>query len=107
MKIDPKIQLPPDGQPDQVRPSRNSNAAYRGGANTSVISSSSGEDTVSISSTHSELQSLTANLANVPDVRIDRVSALQPQVSRGAYQPDSAKIADALIADQSRRGLQL
>ena len=105
MKIDPRIQLPADNQPDQVRPSRTSAPALRG-ANTAASLPPTGEDTVSISSAHSELQSLTASLANVPDVRIDRVTALQPQVTRGTYQPDSAKIADALIADQSRRGLQ-
>ena len=105
MKIDPNVQFPADNQPEKVRPSRTSNARVNGGSSVPAnrMFSSIGEDTVSISSAHGELQALTADFTNVPEVRIDRVGALQPQVSTGQYQPDSGKIADALIADQSRR----
>ena len=103
MKIDPRVPLPGDNQPAPVKGSRTSGAKSGGASSTAGASSAGGEDTVNISSTHGELQSLTASLANVPEVRTDRVSALQPQVSSGHYQPDSQKIADAILADQAGR----
>jgi flagellar biosynthesis anti-sigma factor FlgM len=103
MKIDPRVQLPSDIQPDPIKGSRSSAAQSKGAAGASGASPASGEDTVSISSTHGELQSLTASLANVPEVRTDRVNALQQRVNSGQYQPESQKIADAIIVDQAGR----
>ena len=104
MKIDPRIQLPGDVQPELIRNSRKSAVQPTGTADTGGVRPAAGEDTVSISSTHSDVQTLKANLANVPDVRTDRVAALQQRVSTGQYQPDSGKVADAIIADQISRG---
>jgi negative regulator of flagellin synthesis FlgM len=103
MKIDPRVQLPSDNQPDPVKSSRSSSAQSKGATGASGANPAAGEDTVSISSTHGELQSLTASLANVPEVRTDRVNALQQQVNSGQYQPDSQKIADAILVDQASR----
>ncbi len=103
MKIDPNLQVPGDNQLAPIKGSRSSGTKSAGSTSTSGAGSASGEDTVSISSTHGELQSLTSSLANVPEVRTDRVSALQPQVNSGQYQPDSQKIADAILADQAGR----
>ena len=104
MKIDPRIQLPSENQPDPVKSSHNSGVQSKGAASASGAHPAAGEDTVSISSTHGELQTLTASLANVPEVRTDRVNALQQRVDSGQYQPDSQKIADAILVDQAGRG---
>jgi len=103
MKIDPTIQFPSDPQPDRVTnaPAKSTQAPRSGSASGS--SSADGEDTFSLSSTHDVVQSLTASLVNVPEVRSQRVSALQQLVTSGSYQPDSQKVADALIADQAGR----
>lgn len=101
MKIDPTIQFPNDRQSARV-----TNAPAKSTPSPSSSSSSSsaaGEDTFSLSSAHGEVQALTANLANVPEVRSQRVAALQQRVHSGNYQPDSSKVADAIIADQTGR----
>jgi flagellar biosynthesis anti-sigma factor FlgM len=103
MKIDPRIQLPSDIQSDAVTTSRKSSAASAGAAGASGSKSAAGEDTVSISSTHGDVQTLKASFANVPEVRTTRVTALRQQVNSGQYQPDSQKVADAVIADQAGR----
>jgi flagellar biosynthesis anti-sigma factor FlgM len=103
MKIDSTIPFPSDPQSERVTttPSK-STLPQRSGSSTGA-SSASGEDTFSLSSTHDVVQSLTASLASVPEVRTDRVSALQQRVSSGSYQPASQNVADAIIADQAGR----
>jgi flagellar biosynthesis anti-sigma factor FlgM len=105
MKIDPRIQFPTGDQPDKVQGARSARVQPKG-TTASGAKPATGEDTVSISSTHGELQALTTNLANVPEVRVDRVAALQPQVSSGQYKPDSQRIADAILKDQAGRGVR-
>src|SRR5579883_3366221 len=60
------------------------------------------EDTFQPSGRHAELQRLTAQAASVPEVRTEKVAPLQAKVQRGTYKPDSQKVADALISEQSR-----
>jgi negative regulator of flagellin synthesis FlgM len=102
MKIDPTIpQLSNDPPSDRVTTSSTKSAQAQNSGSSSGTASATGEDTFSLSSTQGEAQTLTANLANVPEVRSQRVAALQQQVNSGAYNPDSSKIADSVIADQS------
>jgi negative regulator of flagellin synthesis FlgM len=103
MKIDPRVQLPGDIQSDSVKNSRKSGAQTGGTSQASTTRSVVGEDTVNISSTHGDVQTLKASLLNVPEIRIDRVNALQQKVSAGQYAPSSEKIADAIIADHLTR----
>ena len=56
-------------------------------------------DTVQLSGTLSQVQQLTAQLAQTPDVRTDLVAALQQQVQQGTYQPSSEQIASAMMAE--------
>jgi negative regulator of flagellin synthesis FlgM len=102
MKIDPRILLPADVQSTPVQNSRNT-AAQSATKSSTGLKPSAGEDTVKISTTHSDLQLLKANLANIPEVRVAKVNALRQQVNSGQYKPDSQKVADAIIADHSRR----
>ncbi|MGH9406256.1 MAG: flagellar biosynthesis anti-sigma factor FlgM [Terriglobia bacterium] len=45
------------------------------------------------------VQALTAQLANLPDVRKERVQALQQAVESGSYQPSNQEIANAIHSD--------
>jgi len=100
MKIDPRTVLPADVQSTPVK---NSRAGAQPAAKDSTgVKPASGEDTVHISSVHSDVQTLKASLAHVPEVRAAKVNALQQRVSSGNYKPDSQKVADAIIAEQSR-----
>jgi len=102
MKIDPTIQFPNDPQADRVTTNSASKAAAsQTSGSPSTAAPSSGEDTLRLSSAHGEVQTLTANLANVPEVRTQRVASLQQQVQSGNYHPDASKVADAIITDQS------
>jgi flagellar biosynthesis anti-sigma factor FlgM len=104
MKIDPTIQFPSDPQSDRVPANAPGKATTpQRSASSSGTSSASGEDTFSRSSTHDVVQSLTASLANVPEVRTQLVTALQQRVNSGTYQPASQKVAAAILADQAGR----
>lgn len=103
MKIDPTIQFPNDPQSERVTNAPAKSTPSLSSGSTSGASSAAGEDTFSLSSAHGEVQALTANLANVPEVRSQRVAALQQRVQSGNYQPDSGKVADAIIVDQTGR----
>jgi flagellar biosynthesis anti-sigma factor FlgM len=103
MKIDPTIQFPNDPQPERVAGAPGKATLPQRSSSSSGASSTNSEDTFSLSSTHDVVQSLTASLASVPEVRTDRVAALQQRVSSGSYQPASQNVADAIIADQAGR----
>jgi flagellar biosynthesis anti-sigma factor FlgM len=102
MKIDPIILIPTGQapQPTQVKNSRSSGVQTgQSAANSVGTKPAAGEDTVNISSTLSDLYTLSASFASVPEVRVGLVSALQQRVNSGQYKPDSQKIADAIIAE--------
>jgi len=100
MKIDSNIQFPGDPQPDRVKDARS--GAAKGPSGAPGVSAPSGEDTVSLSGKHGEVQTLAGQLANVPEVRTERVNALQQRVHTGSYRPDSEKVADAIIAEHRK-----
>ncbi len=102
MKIDPRIQLPGDAPPERVKSTGKGATQSQSLANSSGVSSPAGEDTLKLSSTHGEVQILAASLNNVPEVRTDRVQALQQRVQSGQYNPASQQVADAIIKDHSR-----
>ena len=103
MKIDPRIQSPAEAQPGFVKRSGTPGVQPTGASITSGVKPATGEDTVLISSNHGDVQTLKAGLANVPEVRLDRVTALKQQVSAAQYHPDSGKVADSIIAEQASR----
>jgi flagellar biosynthesis anti-sigma factor FlgM len=103
MKIDHRIQFPDDAQSDRVKGAGNGTPQTKASSATSGVSAPSGEDTVKLSSTHAEVHALAAQLANVPEVRTQRVTVLQQRVRGGYFKPDSQKIADAVVADHSKR----
>ncbi|HUN60837.1 MAG TPA: flagellar biosynthesis anti-sigma factor FlgM [Candidatus Sulfotelmatobacter sp.] len=102
MKIDPRIYSTGDAQNEPVSNAKKGSASGASSKAASISSSSSG-DTLQISSRHAEVQQLTAQLANVPEVRTPKVAPLKAAVQQNTYQPDSGKIADAMLADQTSK----
>lgn len=56
-------------------------------------------DTVQLSGTLSVVQQLTAQLAQSPDVRSERVATLQQQIQQGTYTPSNEQIASAMFSE--------
>jgi flagellar biosynthesis anti-sigma factor FlgM len=104
MKIDPKVQLPSEVSPEAIQNTRKTNVQQQTGAVVPTSVPTAGQDTVSISSTHSDLQTLKVQLDQVPEIRTDRVNALRQQVNNRQYTPSSANIAQAVINEQSILG---
>jgi flagellar biosynthesis anti-sigma factor FlgM len=103
MKIDPTIQqLTGDSQSDSVGKAKS--AATREStikADSASSASLTSGDTIQISGRHAQAQQLAAQLANVPEVRASRVNPLKAEIQQNTYQPDSGKIADAMLAEGS------
>jgi flagellar biosynthesis anti-sigma factor FlgM len=58
-----------------------------------------GSDTASLSSAGERVASLKAELQNTPEVRRDRVLALQKAVRQGSYHVTDQQIASAILSD--------
>jgi flagellar biosynthesis anti-sigma factor FlgM len=57
------------------------------------------DEATDLSGNLQKVQDLKAQLADLPEVRLERVQELQKAVSNGTYEVDSGKIADAMMAD--------
>jgi len=57
------------------------------------------QDETDLSANLQKVQALKTHLANLPDVRLERVQVLQNAISNGTYEVDSGKIADAMMND--------
>ena len=99
MKIDPNIISTTATQADRVNTQSTNRAQSQSSSTASGLSSPAGQDTVQLSNSHAQIQKLATGVANVPDVRTARVSALQQQVALGQYQPQSQAIADAILKE--------
>lgn len=102
MKIDPTIQGTSDLQSDAVKSSKSSKVRAQEGKSETLSAVVSG-DTFQVSGTQAEVQQLTGQMAHVPEVRAERVEPLKAAVEQGTYQPDSQRVADAMLADQASR----
>lgn len=59
--------------------------------------SQTGSDTVSLTTTATQLQSLQQTLADVPEVNSEKVEALQAAIADGSYTVDANELAQNLI----------
>jgi flagellar biosynthesis anti-sigma factor FlgM len=57
------------------------------------------QDETDLSANLQKVQELKTHLANLPDVRLERVQVLQNAISNGTYEVDAGKIADAMMND--------
>lgn len=70
---------------------------------TGSTSSVLGTDQVSFSSIGRDMQIAKTALANVPDVREDRVNELKAQIQNGTYNVSNESFADKLMAAYENR----
>jgi negative regulator of flagellin synthesis FlgM len=105
MKVDPNLQSIVNAQSDAIQNAKTSRT--QGSPNGTDASQPAGSDTVQFSSQFAEVQQLTSQLQQVPDIRTERVAMLKAQIQQGTYNPDPAKVADALLnnaVDQGGKG---
>lgn len=93
MRIDATNTLPGSQPTDGPGSSATSSKAR------STIQALLGLDTASLSSAGEKVASLSAELQNTPEVRHERVQALQKAVRDGSYQPTDQQIANAILSD--------
>lgn len=99
MKIDPNFLDPSASQNIGNTAAKPSSFTKSGNASDVDSAASDAGDTVELSGTLSEVQQLKTQLSQVPDVRANRVAALQQQVQQGTYRPGNQAIADAMMSD--------
>lgn len=58
-----------------------------------------GEDQADLSGSRVEVQALTTQALQFPEIRQDKVNALRQVVQDGSYQRTSGQIADAMLAE--------
>jgi negative regulator of flagellin synthesis FlgM len=104
MKIDPNLQSIANAQADSVQNAKTRGAQESSGNEASQGTQADGSDTVQFSGTFAEVQSLTSQLQQIPDVRADRVAELKAKIQQGSYNPDPNDVANALLNDSVTRG---
>ena len=93
MRFD-EISPVPDGQSlDRTGPSASSSTKVGAGQSKGVT------DQTQLSASQSGVQDLKAELTSLPDVRQDRVTALQKAIASGSFQPSDQQIAEAVLGD--------
>ena len=86
------------GQTGVESPRKVSSPDNRGGdKSASVAASETRSDTVSLTNTATQLQSLQQTLSDVPEVDSARVEALQAAIADGSYNVDVNELAQNLI----------
>ena len=94
MRIDgnqPTQSLPESGRAANPSPASSE-------ARSSAGSSALGEDQAQFSGAQVQVQSLTAQVLQFPEIREEKVNALRQAVLGGTYQPGSKQVADAVFA---------
>lgn len=90
------------GFPDAASPSTKigqQTSARNTGATQAPENAGVSQSTPEISLSQTGVQALKAQLANVPDIRQERVQALQRAVANGTYKPSNQEIASAIHSD--------
>ena len=94
MKINPNIGIPEGQGPDRVG-NAGSAPANKSPQNPAQVTS----DQTNLSSDALRLSDLSAKLANLPDVRQDRVAKLSQAIQNGSYSVTDQQIAVAMLRD--------
>jgi flagellar biosynthesis anti-sigma factor FlgM len=77
--------------------SRTNNQSPASGDTRIAANSASGQDQAQLSGVHVQVQALTAQALQLPDVRQEKVNALRQVVLGGNYQPSAGQTAEALF----------
>ena len=90
MKIDAPLTFPQQTEPQRVGTAGSAPAQNQGG--TVALT----PDSAQLSMDGGKVQQLKADLAAVPDVRLERVAALQKAITSGSYNVSGQQIAQAM-----------
>ena len=101
MRIDAALPLPENQPASKVANSGSSVQQNRSAP------ASSGQDQAQLSIDKTTIQSLTAQVARLPEVRQDRVDALRQAVSSGNYRVSDQQVSDAIGSDLMAGQLRL
>jgi flagellar biosynthesis anti-sigma factor FlgM len=94
MRIDQNQGAQPLPQSSRSVPSN----ATNGGTGAAASGNALGEDQAQLSGTHAQIQALTAQALQFPEIRQEKVNALRQVVGDGTYQPSPRQVADAVFA---------
>jgi len=97
MRVDGSITFPENLQPEKVGRSGSSTQQSR------PTPVDSGQDQAKLSVDSGTIQHLTSSLAQVPEIRQERVNALRQAVSDGSYQVSDQQLSDAIGSDMLGR----
>jgi flagellar biosynthesis anti-sigma factor FlgM len=97
MKIDPNVSLPQNSASQRVEQS--SSAPARAQSEKATVARKDVQDQAQLSVDQGRVNQLQAEVARLPDVRQDRVEALQRAVQDGSFQVSNEQIADKLFAE--------
>jgi flagellar biosynthesis anti-sigma factor FlgM len=84
--------------PQAATEANGGSAKNNAAANATNPAAESGEDQAVLSSAHLQIASLSAQAAQLPEVREQKVQALRQAVETGRYRPEPDQTAGALIA---------
>jgi flagellar biosynthesis anti-sigma factor FlgM len=93
MRVDGPLPIPENVQPQKVASSGSPTQQSR------PASVGSGQDQAQLSVDNDRIQQLKATLAQVPEVRQERVDALRQAVSNGSYRVSDQQLSDAIGSD--------
>ncbi len=62
------------------------------------------KDEVALSSTAKDFQSVYKALANVPDIRQDKVDTLKQQIASGSYNVEAKEVAEIILSQFDIKG---
>jgi flagellar biosynthesis anti-sigma factor FlgM len=93
MRIDAALPLP-ENQPTTKVASSGSSVPQNNSAPVG-----SGQDQAQLSADRNTLQNLKAKVAQVPEIRQDRVNTLRAAISSGSYQVSDQQLANAMGSD--------
>jgi flagellar biosynthesis anti-sigma factor FlgM len=103
MRIDPNQYLGnlqadnvPQPQKSAVQPTQSEESGEAGGVDT--------DDQFQPSPSLAQIQQLQALLAQMPDARTDRVTALSQQIQNGTYNPTNDQIANSMLGEMGVKG---
>jgi flagellar biosynthesis anti-sigma factor FlgM len=77
---------------------RTSSQSPAGGESGPSVSNPLGEDQAQLSDVHTQVQALVAQVAQLPEIRQEKVNALRQVVLEGGYQPSSKQVGEAVFA---------
>lgn len=97
--IDNNMNIRPSrGEIDQSTQPTTRAADAKGTASSAGAARPTGQDKVTFTGIASEMRSLEADLARIPDVDIDRVNTIKASIAEGSYQVNADKVVENLLS---------